>query len=64
MMRELTSKELDAVCGGAMDLSFLSRNVLQNNQAVATSGANPQLGLINVHAPTNVALNIPTVTIA
>jgi hypothetical protein len=63
-MRELTNTEMDAVGGGAFDISFFSRNVFQHNTATATSGANPQFGLINVHAPTNVALNIPTVTIA
>jgi hypothetical protein len=62
MMRELTSKELDAVCGGAMDLSFLSRNVLQNNQATNYSEGH-QFGLVNV-APVQTAVNIPIVTIA
>ena len=62
-MRELTGKELDSVCGGAFDFSLFSRNVLQTNAVAAVSGANPQVGLINVHTPTNVALNIPTITI-
>jgi hypothetical protein len=62
MMRELTSKELDTVCGGAMDLSFLSRNIFQNNQAQAYSGGS-QLGLVNV-APVQTVLNIPIVTIS
>jgi hypothetical protein len=62
-MRELTGRELDSVCGGAFDISLFSRNVLQANTVTAASGANNQLGLINVSTPTNVALNIPTITI-
>jgi hypothetical protein len=39
-MRELTAKELDAVCGGAFQFGFLSKQIqqTQTNAAAVTQG--------------------------